>query len=726
MRSQRLLAQALLRLALLLSCTFLQSPAHGQADATHPPLPVIDVARSAMKQLSPGNGWALLQEHLYWTHDDGATWMDITPPGAVTQRIRDVFFLDDRNGWATLADYGSLPSAGSPILQLASTSDGGNAWKVRTFDVATDPRFVSGIGRISTFFLNPRLGWILLQPPSSSNFSLAFLLASEDGGRTWAKLPPPPGAGSIHFLTSLDGWLAGGVGGYQLWVTHDGGRTWLQKTAPLPADCQACRIIYDLPVFTDPLNGVLLTNIDAPDGDKTATYVSHDGGDSWELTELNPGWGPASVVDFHVIQVLSDGQHRMAVRSAGHLRTVTPPPALGVRANTIKVDFADDSHGWVLSVSHGCAPGAPTPCKQLVNQTAQVELLSTADGGSTFRLITPRPSLKPQSQNRLRPGHLFVSSHDVNELSRRQESSSPAFSLSSKLNLASFVTDNGRFKPKSLEARTPSYFQSTDTARSTSAKLTRRSFPAALSVRDPKTTVPRHLPLPDFVLQGSYGLNTEISALYAGFDLACVPTIPKMQTWWNWSPFYDIGVYLGGSNATCHNVSNSWSAQANLMGWGIMPLWVGPQALCSNRPSKIDPANAYVQGAAEASSAAAAADANSLYVSIIYYDMEQCPPGGSFSSEVTSFLSGWTAQLHNLGFASGVYSSASSFGSIVQASPLADVAWIAKWDGPPLSFQYPRRTRPVLEQLWPKSTPVRWRGTASLERRQRRQHSRPR
>jgi hypothetical protein len=99
------------------------------------------------------------------------------------------------------------------------------------------------------------------------------------------------------------------------------------------------------------------------------------------------------------------------------------------------------------------------------------------------------------------------------------------------------------------------------------------------------------------------------------------------------------------------------------MGWGIMPLWVGPQASCiSGNPSSfylIDTStstSAYNEGVSEADSAAAAATALGMSNSIVYYDMEAySTSNASCSTTVGQFLSGWVNEMHVDGFQAGVY-----------------------------------------------------------------------
>src|SRR5690606_27776103 len=74
-----------------------------------------------------------------------------------------------------------------------------------------------------------------------------------------------------------------------------------------------------------------------------------------------------------------------------------------------------------------------------------------------------------------------------------------------------------------------------------------------------------------------------------------------------------------------------------------------------------DPATARSQGHQAGADAANLAAALGLAPgSVIYEDMEAYTRGGSCTTAVLSFLSGWTDELHARGYLSGVYSSAAS------------------------------------------------------------------
>src|SRR6478752_1182390 len=65
------------------------------------------------------------------------------------------------------------------------------------------------------------------------------------------------------------------------------------------------------------------------------------------------------------------------------------------------------------------------------------------------------------------------------------------------------------------------------------------------------------------------------------FDACAAPSVATMQSWLA-SPYRAVGIYIGGSMRACGdgNLSSTWVSQVSSMGWGLIPIYVGPQAPC--------------------------------------------------------------------------------------------------------------------------------------------------
>ncbi|MBR7839571.1 DUF1906 domain-containing protein [Actinospica durhamensis] len=201
----------------------------------------------------------------------------------------------------------------------------------------------------------------------------------------------------------------------------------------------------------------------------------------------------------------------------------------------------------------------------------------------------------------------------------------------------------------------------------------------------------------------SASATSELSVQQAqglGVDTCTVPSAATMSDWLA-SPYRVISTYLGGANWACTygDFSASWVSQVAAEGWQFIPIWVGPQASCTQltNTTVIDPSNAAAQGAAEAASAVAAAQEFGYGQGTpIYYDMESYNNSDSACSQATlTFLGAWTAGLHSAGYLSGVYSSAatgiadlaSQYTNSAYQSP--DDVWFADWnDNPVLTNPY--------------------------------------
>ena len=188
--------------------------------------------------------------------------------------------------------------------------------------------------------------------------------------------------------------------------------------------------------------------------------------------------------------------------------------------------------------------------------------------------------------------------------------------------------------------------------------------------------------------------DTTISDRQA-FDSCFLPEPSEMQDWWSESPYYEIGIYIGGNNRGCkaHNdqyLNANWINTVRKQGWNFIPTWVGPQAPCTDKnlyTMSSDPAIAFAEGQHEAGDAAVAArslglTAQDLGGTIIYYDMEPYPDIAGCREVVKSFMSGWASRLHELGNQAGGYGAAcaSYLEDWVFASPYAlDQIWPAAW-----------------------------------------------
>ncbi|MGZ4460536.1 MAG: glycoside hydrolase domain-containing protein [Nocardioidaceae bacterium] len=186
------------------------------------------------------------------------------------------------------------------------------------------------------------------------------------------------------------------------------------------------------------------------------------------------------------------------------------------------------------------------------------------------------------------------------------------------------------------------------------------------------------------------------------FDACQTPDQASMDAWREDSPYSAVGVYLAGVNRLCKdqpNLTADWVAAQAGKGWRVLPLTVGLQASCSHFADdrRIDPTRtdsylaARKQGRAEArSTVAAATDVGIGRASTLWFDLEDFDLGDTRCRQsALSFLSAWTTTLHDLGYRSGVYSSAASGIKALDyarttapdAYAMPDQIWFAHWNG---------------------------------------------
>lgn len=385
-------------LVLLASC-----PRVTYCQAFQTPSPGCYASLSRAKLVSVGTGWATVNqpldlpmvrpggiedcttEHLYWTDNDGQTWLEITPRQMPTKDLGIVFFLDRAHGWS-VSSNGNGEENNDPIFVL-STANGGKSW--HTVRVPR-PMVGSGLSMFPTdvFFSDPNHGWILWRW-AMMNSRVNALAATTDGGRTWKTLPKPPGPGPMQFTSASDGWFVGASPGQigipiteddQLWVTHDGGNNWNAVPVSVPADSPH-NFRFGAMKFDAAGNGVLVAESRVSDYvERFFTCVTHSG-TSWQFSHFDEYQAHPSPVNMDIIWTVFHWPVRATTIRVGE-SVISPkvPDSLSLQGNLGDVVFIDQLHAWTAFNNGRTGP-----------YTAQAlyELLSTIDGGKTFQIITP-------------------------------------------------------------------------------------------------------------------------------------------------------------------------------------------------------------------------------------------------------------------------------------------------------------------------------------------------
>ncbi len=329
------------------------------------------------KQISTDAGFVATTHDLFLTTTGGKNWEDITPPQIADGRvISAVFFRDVSLGWAVLARQEDDDQSVPVRFWLASTRNSGASWSLQPIVPPNWLNLPEGVNLdisledVSIYFWDDLRGIVAV----GSDF-----LLTADGGKTWHQTSSP-GFGSIVFTTRNDGWVRGESAKFdyqgQLFVTHDGSKSWRPVVLPGPKKEDA-NSTYGVPFFTDERHGFVSIEYSGPKTASQAFFSTADGGATWK----QDGAVPLVAGRSNVFTVL--GLEWKAVALKNHVVTIARPAPTSA-ATTARVDenleylytvtFIDRSRGWALMG---------------VNGDGADQVLSTTDAGASWNIITP-------------------------------------------------------------------------------------------------------------------------------------------------------------------------------------------------------------------------------------------------------------------------------------------------------------------------------------------------
>lgn len=211
------------------------------------------------------------------TTDGGASWRNVSPPGAAELQFRDIEAFDARRAVVLAIGEGEAS-------RIYRTEDGGATW-TESFRNTDAKAFYDCL----TFF-DHRHG-LAMSDPVDGKFRI---LSTSDGGRSWKVLPntgmPAALDGEAGFAASgqclvssgpRDVWLAtGGAARARVLHSDDRGLTWTASDTPIPAGDPA-RGVFAL-AFRDRAHGLAVGGDYRPDqSSPQAAARTGDGGATW-------------------------------------------------------------------------------------------------------------------------------------------------------------------------------------------------------------------------------------------------------------------------------------------------------------------------------------------------------------------------------------------------------------------------------------------------------------
>jgi photosystem II stability/assembly factor-like uncharacterized protein len=277
----------------------------------------------------------------YATTDGGKDWRRFgVPPTS------DIHFVDALHGFG--ATEGSL---------LAS-ADGGRSWEART--LPPGQRFAG-----AAWFLDADHGWYLNLEVLSGTGLPRDMYRTQDGGRTWQQIwHGTSGSAQLPvFADPLHGWM---VTDLTLLATNDGGESWAPVPAPLLDSWSRVRVAQGAVIeYSSALQG--------PPGQGYLAWrvaTSSDGGASWSRIVEVPGIGIIDVA-FADARPWRASAHYEVWRTDDGGQTWQPVATrLPAGAWLASSSYLDPEHGWALG-GGGNLPFA-------------TRVLRTADGGGSW------------------------------------------------------------------------------------------------------------------------------------------------------------------------------------------------------------------------------------------------------------------------------------------------------------------------------------------------------
>jgi hypothetical protein len=146
----------------------------------------------------------------------------------------------------------------------------------------------------SVTFVSPEEGWVLGGQHCNGSFLCLGLMRTENDGKTWTSVTPPPthlnyieqtsgGVSQVRFANSQDGWAFDP----ELWTTHNGGATWSQIVLP---GVSADAIVASLETADGVVQAAVLNQAST-----VQIETSPVGADDWRVspTTVEFGAGPA-------------------------------------------------------------------------------------------------------------------------------------------------------------------------------------------------------------------------------------------------------------------------------------------------------------------------------------------------------------------------------------------------------------------------------------------------
>ncbi len=315
-----------------------------------------------IEMLDPLNGWGQAEGVILRTEDGGESWLNVTPPDIISNPAHaKTFFLDEKVGWVLLEDV-DRPNAGL----IFRTLDGGASWRWRSVP----------FGRSDFGFVDENNGYALFGMGAAAGSMGVSVWTTSNGGGDYNRvffhepgfeytLPFSGIKNGISFRDAENGWVGGSVpmdGIIWLYRSVDGGFSWAEQKVDLPTGYENYQTSTDAPIFFD---GGLATLPVQLFGEKSGLvfYQSQDGGETWTPTLPIGVRGLYSIASPNEIAVWDGGMVFTSTEDGGKTWTFQTAENWLPNDDLRELDFVNASTGWALT---------------------EYDLYTTKDGGKTW------------------------------------------------------------------------------------------------------------------------------------------------------------------------------------------------------------------------------------------------------------------------------------------------------------------------------------------------------
>jgi photosystem II stability/assembly factor-like uncharacterized protein len=580
------------------------------------------------------------------------------------------------NKFKLLAHNTGWVSTGNRLLL---TTDNGTHWKdiSPTVPALADPNNEKFSG---VFFLDAQTGWLLYAtvtddttPDGQPIDYYTHLFATIDGGASWTTVSQLPilsssgevtGGGFLVFSDKLHGWVdLGTLRSGILFATSDGGRTW-QSPKSQPG------VGSDMVAPTD-------KDLWMAGGRDYILVATHDGANTFQEVSLPvPAGIDPDDYPTYGLPVFRD--------SLNGYESVMYTGGNGDKSAMVLFATTDGGRTWkpdrILSNLDESSAGG----RSFSAIAGSDWIFSYAPDGSQTTLAKIHPNEKKTATTN-KNGHDGYNDCELSFLTADEGWMNCLGILSSTIDSgASWTAITPRVRNGVLTTDPITPVPAPKPMKTIQIKpATGKGGAAAIH---PLASPPNHIPYVSGIDQ------------HLGFDSTNVLSVSDMQTWWNTSPYYDVGIYLPDTSPGKHNRHNdkrllgqkggNWVDAVIGQGWGIIPIWFGLQAPCANDTFhsyiSADANKAANQGVAQADLAYDSATSLGLDGSIVYFDIEpysntskQC------SAAVSAYVGAFVNEMHEkAGGSAGVYGNVDAApGDLYNASPRPDDIWIANNSG---------------------------------------------